>query len=257
MAFLGQQNVGGAQKPFVGGYVNVGGVQKKIIGGYQNVGGVLVPLVAGGGEVEIGTLAVGSSVWANVNGVSTEFLIVHQGLPGSSYDSSCDGTWLLSKDIYTQMQFNSTSNNVYSASQIHQYLNNTYINLFDASVKNIFKQVKIPYYNNNTITTGASGLSAKSFLLSAMEVGTRTSGAEGSILEYFNGASDSKRIANYNGTAAVWYLRSHITSSSANVRTVTASGGGSNSTAGASRGVRPAFILPSTTLVDGDGNIIV
>ena len=48
----------------------------------------------------ISTLAVGSSVYLNVGGVRKEFLVVHQGKPSSLYDSSCNGTWLLMKDIY-------------------------------------------------------------------------------------------------------------------------------------------------------------
>ena len=50
----------------------------------------------------IGTKAVGSIVKIKINGVLTDFIIVHQGLPGAMYDSSCDGTWVLMKDCYTQ-----------------------------------------------------------------------------------------------------------------------------------------------------------
>lgn len=47
----------------------------------------------------ISTLAVGSSVYLNVGGVRKEFLVVHQGLPSSMYDASCNGTWLFSCGI--------------------------------------------------------------------------------------------------------------------------------------------------------------
>ena len=43
---------------------------------------------------------VGSIVKLNVNGAATELLVVHQGLPSAIYDASCNGTWLLMKDIY-------------------------------------------------------------------------------------------------------------------------------------------------------------
>ena len=51
-------------------------------------------------------LAVGSSVYLMENGVATEYLVVNQGIPSGSslYDSSCDGTWLLRKDIYEKRQ---------------------------------------------------------------------------------------------------------------------------------------------------------
>ena len=45
-----------------------------------------------------GELDIGSSVFLNVDGVPVEFLVVHQGLPSSIYDTSCDGTWFLMKD---------------------------------------------------------------------------------------------------------------------------------------------------------------
>lgn len=50
---------------------------------------------------QIGSLGIGTSVYMNVNNARTEFLVVHQGLPSSDYDSSCNGTWLLMKNIYT------------------------------------------------------------------------------------------------------------------------------------------------------------
>lgn len=50
------------------------------------------------------SLAVGSSVYCNVNGTKTEFIIVHQSKPSSLYDDSCNGTWLLMKDIYEDRQ---------------------------------------------------------------------------------------------------------------------------------------------------------
>ena len=71
-------------------------------------------------------IEVGSSVFANVNGVRTEFLVVHQGLPSSMYDASCDGTWLLMKDIYVERAWHSSNSNSYKASTINTYLNDTF-----------------------------------------------------------------------------------------------------------------------------------
>ena len=92
----------------------------------------------------IGTLAVGSSVYLNVGGVRTEFLVVHQGLPSSMYDASCNGTWLLMKDICEERVWHSSNVNKYESSTIHTYLNGTFLNLFDSDVKNAVKQVKLP-----------------------------------------------------------------------------------------------------------------
>ena len=52
-------------------------------------------------NVKLGAKAVGSIVKIKVNGAAKDFIIVHQGKPSSVYDDSCNGTWLLMKDIYT------------------------------------------------------------------------------------------------------------------------------------------------------------
>ena len=51
-------------------------------------------------NVLLSTKAVGSTVKLTVNGKAREFIVVHQGKPSSVYDESCNGTWLLMKDIY-------------------------------------------------------------------------------------------------------------------------------------------------------------
>lgn len=222
-------------------------------------------------SVALGTKAVGSTVKLNVNGAAREFLIVHQGKPSSIYDNSCDGTWLLMKDCYESRQWHSSNNNDYENSTIDSYLNSTFLNLFDANIRNAIKQVKIPYRKgagySTTVTSGASGLSVKIFLLSGYEVGWTTSDssyfpADGAKLDYFlsgNGSSaQSKRVANLNGSAIHWWLRSPFCSSGDGSRVafivgsygVWGSGYCSNS-----HGIRPALILPSSLLVSDDGSI--
>mgnify|MGYP000706498017 CR=1 FL=1 len=71
-------------------------------------------------NVKLGTKAVGSIVKIKVNGASKDFIVVQQGNPNTStYDSSCNGTWLLMKDIYTTSTFG--NNNSYKDSSIHTY----------------------------------------------------------------------------------------------------------------------------------------
>lgn len=222
-------------------------------------------------SVALGTKAVGSTVKLNVNGAAREFLIVHQGKPSSIYDNSCDGTWLLMKDCYESRQWHSSNNNDYENSTIDSYLNSTFLNLFDANIRNAIKQVKIPYRKgagySTTVTSGASGLSVKIFLLSGYEVGWTTSDssyfpADGAKLDYFlsgNGSSaQSKRVANLNGSAVYWWLRSPCCFSDHGSRLafVVVSlgvwyGGGCSD----SHGIRPALILPSSLLVSDDGSI--
>lgn len=222
-------------------------------------------------SVALGTKAVGSTVKLNVNGAAREFLIVHQGKPSSIYDNSCDGTWLLMKDCYESRQWHSSNNNDYENSTIDSYLNSTFLNLFDANIRNAIKQVKIPYRKgagySTTVTSGASGLSVKIFLLSGYEVGWTTSDssyfpADGAKLDYFlsgNGSSaQSKRVANLNGSATHWWLRSPYCYShygSTIAFRVYSDGDWSHSNCSYSHGIRPALILPSSLLVSDDGSI--
>lgn len=222
-------------------------------------------------SVALGTKAVGSTVKLNVNGAAREFLIVHQGKPSSIYDNSCDGTWLLMKDCYESRQWHSSNNNDYENSTIDSYLNSTFLNLFDANIRNAIKQVKIPYRKgagySTTVTSGASGLSVKIFLLSGYEVGWTTSDssyfpADGAKLDYFlsgNGSSaQSKRVANLNGSAVYWWLRSPFCNSNFGSQlafVVRSYGGWGNLSCSSSHGVRPALILPSSLLVSDDGSI--
>lgn len=211
----------------------------------------------------IGGLAVGSIVKIKVNGASKDFIVVQQGNPNTgTYDSSCDGTWLLMKDIYTTSTFSGYGNS-YEDSSIHSYLNGTFFNLIDADIRNAIKQVKIPYQNGDSLATGSNGLSTKVFLLSGYEVGWTTSDdgylpKDGVRLAYFGNSSDgnSKRIA-YNGSeAATWWLRSPFTSNIHYVFLVKTDGSNNYNWFNYSYGVRPALILPSTTLVDERGNVI-
>lgn len=95
-------------------------------------------------ETRLGDLEIGTIVHIKEGGVYQDYLVVHQGLPSSMYDSSCNGTWLLLKDIYTTRTWD-RSNNDYENSNIHSYLNNIFLDLFDNDIKNAIKQVKIPY----------------------------------------------------------------------------------------------------------------
>lgn len=210
----------------------------------------------------LGEQAVGSIVKLNVNGTARNFIVVNQGLPGSMYDASCDGTWLLMTDLYESIVWDS-SNHDYENSDIHSYLNNTFVNLFDSDIKSAIKQVKIPYRagkgSSTTVTSGSSGLSAKVFLLSYTEVGFTGSSyapVEGYVLGYFNGASNSQRIAKRKGLPEEWWLRSPYTKYSYNAFYVGRDGKSSSDDVADSRCVRPALVLPYNANVADDGTIV-
>ena len=208
-------------------------------------------------NVKLSTKAVGSIVKIKVNGAAKDFIIVHQGLPSSAYDASCNGVWVVMKDIYTTMKWDG-SNNDYLNSDMTAYLNGTFISLIDADIRNAIKQVKIPYtnYSNNNVMSGSNGLSCKVFLLSGTEVGfsgVSYMSTEGAKLSYFDSAS--KRVA-YNGSsAAVWWLRSPYTYSSGSVWFVESDGSNDYWSCYNTFGVRPAFVLPSTLVVSDDGTV--
>ena len=213
-------------------------------------------------------MAVGNTVKIKVNGTVKDFIIVQQGNPDSTiYDSSCDGTWMLMKDIYENRQWHSSDINDCANSTIHYYLNSTFLNLFESDIKNAIKQVKIPYQNGTgsggSLATGVNGLSTKVFLLSGSEVGWTTSDSnyfqkDGAKLDYFGSSSDgnSKRVAYLNGSATMWWLRSPYCGGSNGTIAINSSGNWGSYTCSASFGVRPALILPSALLVSDDGTVI-
>lgn len=216
--------------------------------------------------VTLSSKAIGSTIKLKVNGSAKDFIVVHQGKPSSVYDDSCNGTWLLMKDIYESRQWHSSNTNDYANSTIHSYLNSTFLNLFESNIKNAIKQVKLPYRKGSgtstTVTSGSNGLSAKIFLLSATETSFSFSSmpsGEGAELAYFKGcadnSSDSKRVAYLNGSATGWWLRSPYCSSFSDALYVNSGGGWNGGGCSGSCGIRPALILPSTLLVSDDGTV--
>ncbi len=221
-------------------------------------------------SVALSSKAVGSIVKIKVNGTLRDFVVVQQGKPSSIYDESCNGTWLLMKDLYENRQWHSSNVNDYANSTIHIYLNSTFLNLFDANIRSQIKQVKIPYRPgpgyDKTVNNGANGLSTKIFLLSCTEIGLVDDcfAIEGAKLAYFQGCAEayrddeSKRVATLNGSAYNWWPRSPYCESSFGWQAaarVISNGGCNLGRCSESWGIRPALILPSTLLVSDDGTV--
>ena len=200
-------------------------------------------------------ISVGSTVYCNVDGVRTEFIIVNQGIPSNSslYDSSCNGTWLLMKDIYN-LQKCTESVNTYGNSAINTWLNDTFLNMLD--IKSSIITCKIPYTIGNG-TDYTSALSCKVFLLSACEIGNynqyltvKDSGKLDYFLEGYDSQPAAKRIAYYQGIASSWWTRTPLISNTSNQMLLVTESGYVQNGGAYTRGIRPAFIIPFETLFD-------
>ncbi len=215
--------------------------------------------------IQAGTLAVGSTVKLMEGGTAVEYLVVNQGIPSNSslYDASCDGTWLLRKDIHSNRQWHTSDVNKYESSAINTWLNGDFFNTLGSAEQSAIKQVKIPYRKNGgsggSDQSGANGLSCNIFLLSGYEVGWTTSDnqyfpVDGAKLSYFESgtgtSANNKRVANYNGSATSWWLRSMGTNGTGYVWFIDSNGNGNRGSASNSDGVRPTLILPSTAKFD-------
>ncbi len=209
-------------------------------------------------------LPVGSTVKLMESGSAVEYLVVNQGIPSNSnlYDASCDGTWLLRKDIHSKRQWSTSNVSIYETSGINTWLNGDFFSSLGSVERATVKQIKIPYLtvggSGGTIQSGANGLSCKVFLLGGYELGWTTSDyssfpIDGAKLDYFTVSSggNSKRIAYLNGSAAGWWSRSPATNTTDNiVWNVNSNGSSGGNGVKASSGARPALILPKTALFD-------
>lgn len=216
----------------------------------------------------VSTLSVGTLVKIKENGSPVEYMVVHQGLPSSMYDESCDGCWLVRKDIAENRVWDST-NNDYANSDIQAYLNGGWTSRYETGILSQIKQVKIPYQNGTgsggSVASGSNGLSCKIFLLSGYEVGFSISDnsrfpRDGAKLSYFSSgtgtSANNKRIAKLNGSAASWWLRSPGTHNTYSVWYVLSGGYYDYWNCSNSIGVRPALVLDSSALVDENLNVI-
>lgn len=264
--------VGGTAYDISGGKVLVGGTAYGIKKGRTLVGGA-------GYDVSFVTplsdIPVGGSVFLNVDGVPKEFLVVHQGNPDSSlYDDSCDGVWLLMKDVYDTRMWD-RSNNDYENSDAHTYLNGTILGSLDSDIQAQVKQVKIPYHDGTgaggSVASGSSGLSTKLFLLSGYELGWTTSDSkyfpvDGAKLDYFTAGTDTAannlricyiRSGVVEDRTIAWWLRSPVTSGTDRTWIVQPTGDSySKYAAPNSFGFRPALILPHDAVIDDNYNVV-
>lgn len=209
----------------------------------------------------LGSMSIGNSVYMNVGGVSTEFIVINHGQPTTNYGAACaNATWLLMKNIYILKAWDSAGSTDYSLSSIHAYLNGEFIQLLDEDIRDITVEGKVMYRSGTsgaTIKNGENGLSVRAFLLSYAEAGM--SGASsatplGVLLPYFDGLTTSQKIAYYNGKGYAWWLRSPM-KYTAKILAVANGGGTRQDDCTVTNGIRPCLLIRSDAQVDGSGNV--
>ena len=196
------------------------------------------------------------------DGSAQRRIVVHQGLPSSMYDTSCNGTWTLEEENHESRQWHSTNVNNYKLSTIHSWLNGGYAALFNVHFLAKVVEAKIPYVNGtggSEVASGANGLPCKFFLLGGYEVGFSKSvdsafPTDGAKLEFFlsgtSAAANNKRMI-----SGYWWLRSPDTTNSSGARRVSTYGQADSVICSLSGcGARPACIIPSDTLFSLEPN---
>lgn len=196
------------------------------------------------------------------------FVIVHHGNPNSSiYDSSCDGTWILSQNCIAQMPYDSQNKSSVYVSSLMKWLDTDFYN--SLKIKEFVKPVTLPFYIGKTyikpdLYTGEDGYSARVFLLSAVEAGfynTKYSSSDSSIyagdgakLDWFERTVNEEphRAVTYNGNPVEWWMRTPRSGDNTYTQCVKPKTNGAygRGYTKESHGVRPAMILPKDMYVD-------
>lgn len=216
-------------------------------------------------DIVASSLAIGEVVKLMENGVAVDYLVVHQGLPSDAYDSSCNGTWLLRKNLYgndvrntISWQYPYDSEEAYSwgTCSANTWLNSTYYNLLGSIEQTVIKEV-------NILTSETTTVVDKVFWLSGTEVGFVDNSdftSVGAKLDYFDENSqnnaDLKRVATLGGTAYEWWLRSQRRLFAIQAFYIKTDGSGTYTRLDNSKGNRPALIIPSTSTFDKNTKIL-
>ena len=219
------------------------------------------------GYIRATDIAVGSIVKLKERYVDVEYIVINQGIPKNSslYDDSCDGVWILRKEIFDKKTLTVTgSSSTYGYVELNLddcIQSEFYDVVFDSKTKSAIKEVRIPYVKSTnplSINSGKNGLLVNAFPLSRYEVGITSEGINtGARLEYFDESDDvqlnSKRRATYQGKLNNWSLRDvywFSGQSSNRMSLVDTDGTSLGATGGTNVGIRPAMILSKTALFD-------
>lgn len=231
-------------------YVSVNGIARKIKTAYISVGGYTRLWYKDGSslndEKSLGQVSVGSVVFILEGGIYTPFYVAKH-----DYESDLNGkgrTLLVRRDCYVKCPF-SSSDNIYTSSNVDTYASDTYIELLDDNTKMAVKATKIRYTSD--INNDATDVLERSiFLLSLTELGQRDTYAniEGTMLDIAN----ILQVAYYDGKASYQWTRTPDLIASNYVFCINSNGSANSVNCRGIQGFRPAFTLPATTRVDNN-----
>lgn len=192
----------------------------------------------------LGDMEIGEEFSVPVSGDETPFILISKDYNGTG---RC---LVMSKYVFGSTQWAGAATE-YKHSDVYRYMGNTFYNMIDESVREQITSIGVP--------TNGENISVSVFALSATEMGTTTSPAEGTAIPYFSSAAE-RQAYSASGTPTGYWLR-------------TANGGqypyecypnGSVNTQGfsATLATRPCFTLPAdfeaipskTIIADMNGN---
>ena len=210
---------------------------------------------------KLGEVASGTTVKLNLGGEPYELIIVQQGKPESgNYDDSCDGTWLMMKNVYIKTQFDTSGGRIFAYSSLFNLLNTEFLKLFDPDIRDAIKNVKIPYTTGGSnVNSGANGLPTKIFILSPSELNINIEMQDiphiGAALDYFDPPNPLGVQATYDGQPCSYW--SSATYYSAGISVISSNGAGIDNYGSGSgvTGVRPTLIISPDLYVLSDGTV--
>ena len=204
--------------------------------------------------IPLSTITPGAILYLNESGSPVPFYIAKH-----DYESGLNGagrTLVVRKDCYDMRVFSNSYNNAYANSALDSWLCKTYLKLLDADTQAAIGKTKFYYTPGNgnyTVTT----LQRAVFQLSLTELGKSAihANTEGSALPI----ASTLQIAYRNGSAVVQWTRTPVAGSTSLVYFLNTLGSVSNGGYNYSYGSRPAFTLPSTTVViaNADGTYTI
>ena len=213
-------------------------------------------------ERTLSEYSVGETLKIKINGVSRDFIIIHQGSPNEEreiYDESARGVWIMSKDIILVGTWGSSASVAFDTAAINTYLNDIFLPTMEESYRRLAKPVRVPCVN--VLADGGTGIVnvlTKAFPPSMTELGIDDPYnwyTDGAKLDYFISGTDTaakeKRKAAFisglssNANYAGYMTRTRRTGSTNILYYVLTDGtyAASDYTGGKVYGVRPVLIL--------------